>query len=180
MEGLVATRYAKSLFEVGVEEKCLDTLLDEMMSLKTIFSENADMLKLLGTPVLPSEEKLKILGELFEGRVSVYVLNFLKILTEKHRIASFDDIAEQFRLLYNKKNNIQEVVAITAIPLSEGLFTKLKLKLEQITGKTVVLENRVAPDIMGGIIIKMENDQIDASVKNRIEELKQHISAIIA
>ena len=86
----------------------------------------------------------------------------------------------QFKLLYNKEKNIQEITAVTAIPLQGPLFDKLKEKLEQVTGKQVILTNQVDPSILGGVIIRMQDDQVDASVKTRLEDLKQHISAIIA
>ena len=180
MEGIVAQRYAASLFEVGVEQNCLDTLLEEMTGLNQIFSENEELLKLLHTPTISKEEKIKMLENIFGGKVSQYVLNFLKIMTEKDRIGQFFGVYRQFRQLYNEKNNIQEITAITAIPLSGALFDKLKEKLEQVTGKQVILQNQVDASILGGVIIKMQNDQIDASVKARLEDLKQHISAIIA
>lgn len=68
---------------------------------------------------------------------------------------------------------------MTAIPLQGPLFDKLKEKLEQVTGKQVILTNQVDPSILGGVIIRMQDDQVDASVKTRLEDLKQHISAII-
>ena len=118
--------------------------------------------------------------DIFGGKVSQYVLNFLKIMTEKDCMDQFFGVYSQFRQLYNEKNNIQEITAVTAIPLQGPLFDKLKEKLEQVTGKQVILSNQVDPSILGGVIIQMQNDQIDASVKARLEDLKQHISAIIA
>lgn len=180
MEELVAIRYATSLFEVGTEENCLDALLEETEALRDLFSQSDELLRVLGTPVVTSEEKTSLIDNALGNKVSKYMLNFLKILTEKHRIMQFEGIAKQFRLLYNQKNNIQDVVAVTAVPLSDKLSEKLKTKLEQITGKTIILDNKVNAEIMGGIILNMQGDQIDASVKGRIDELRQHISAIIA
>ena len=174
MEGIVAQRYAASLFEVGVEQNCLDSFLEEMTALNEVFTQNEELVKLLHTPTVSKEEKLEL------GKVSQYVLNFLKIMTEKGRMDQIFGVYNQFKLLYNKEKNIQEITAVTAIPLQGPLFDKLKEKLEQVTGKQVILTNQVDPSILGGVIIRMQDDQVDASVKTRLEDLKQHISAIIA
>ncbi|PWL57215.1 MAG: F0F1 ATP synthase subunit delta [Oscillospiraceae bacterium] len=180
MEGIVAQRYAASLFEVGVEQNCLDSFLEEMTALNEVFTQNEELVKLLHTPTVSKEEKLELVENIFGGKVSQYVLNFLKIMTEKGRMDQIFGVYNQFKLLYNEEKNIQEITAVTAIPLQGPLFDKLKEKLEQVTGKQVILTNQVDPSILGGVIIRMQDDQVDASVKTRLEDLKQHISAIIA
>jgi len=180
MESVVAIRYAAALFEVGEEENCLDSLWEELLQLRAVMEENPDYLKLLQAPMLPKEEKLRLLSGVFEGKLSTYARNFLEILTVKGRMDHFYQVMEEFKTLYHQKNNIQEAVAVTAVPLNEELAGKLTAKLEEMTGKKILLENRVDPSILGGVVIKMDNDQIDASVRSRLEGLRRQISAIIA
>ena len=180
MESLVAQRYAASLFEVGVEENCLEQLWQEISWLGELFSQNPQFLKLLAAPTLTQSEREQIIKSTLEGQLSAYAFNFVHILADKGRIASFSHIVTEFRKLYNKHNNIQDVVAITAVPLDERLANKLRLRLEELTGKTVVLENQVDASILGGVVLKIDNDLVDDSVRSRIEGLKKQLSAVIA
>lgn len=180
MESIVGIRYATSLLELGLEENCLDGLFEELQGLRQVFDENPDFLKLLSTPVIAKAEKIRMLTQVFAGKISPYLQNLMEILVDKSRFSSFMEIAEEFRRLYNKHNNIQETVATTAIPLSAELAKKLTAKLETITGKKILLQNRVDPSILGGVIIQMDNDQLDDSVRARIDRLKKQISATTA
>jgi|O1111metagenome_2_1110795.scaffolds.fasta_scaffold06315_2 F-type H+-transporting ATPase subunit delta len=180
MEGVAAQRYAASLFEVGVEENCLDTLWEELSALNDIFCQNPEFLKLLAAPILAHEEKARIIGSTFEGKVSVYALNFVRILADKGRIAQFSQVVAAFQKLYNKHNNIQDVTAVTAVPLKPELALKLQKRLEELTGKRIVLQNQVDPAILGGVVLKLDNDLIDDSVRARLEGLKKQLSATIA
>jgi len=180
MNKLAAQRYAVSFFELANEENCLLECFDEIMSIGNIFSQNADLVKLLASPSVAKPEKASIIDSIFGGRISQYTLNFIKLLTDKGRIDCYSGIAEHFKQLYNEQKNIQEVTAITAVPLSDSLKQKLAAKLENITGKTIVLENKVDTGVLGGIMLKMANEQLDSTVKSRLDGLRHQISAIIA
>ena len=177
MEGIIAQRYAISLFEVAKEFKITDEILEELKALKTIFTENEDFFKLLNIPTVSKEEKIEMLDKIFENKINIYMLNFLKILCEKCRISYFYEIASYYTKIYNKENNIKEALAITAVPLSENLKTKLINKLTEITGSRILLENQVDPKILGGVVLKMDDNQFDSSVKGRLDRLKSSLNA---
>ena len=122
----------------------------------------------------------EILEKVFANQLSTSTFNFLKILVDKSRVAAFPQIADEFKNLLNAARNIKEVTAITASPLSEDLKAALIEKLQAITGSEIVLNHLVDSSLIGGILIKIGNEQIDGSVKSRLEGLKQDISAIIA
>ena len=180
MEGIIAQRYAVSLFEVAKEEKIQDEILENVKFLEEIFKENNDFFRLMNIPTVAKEEKIQLIDKVFEGNINLYVLNFLKILAEKGRTNYFFEMASYFKKLYNKENNIKEAVAVTAIPLNDNLKTKLINKLQEITGKRIVMTNEVDPSILGGIVLKMEDDQLDGSVKGRLDKLKSALSSQIA
>ncbi|MEG1621293.1 MAG: ATP synthase F1 subunit delta, partial [Oscillospiraceae bacterium] len=168
MEGIVAKRYALSLFDVAIEFNIQDEILSDIKAIKEIFLQNQDFFKIMTIPTITKGEKIKLLDNVFGDKINLYVLNFLKILVEKGRINHFNEIVTSFNKIYNTKNNIKEVVAITAIPLNDNLLLKLKSKLEEITGKKIVLFNEVDKSIMGGVVLKMEDDQLDGSIKGRL------------
>ncbi len=172
----VAKTYGDALYDLAAEENCSKELLEEVAVLSTALNENPDFVKLLSTPAFSKEERLSVLGNSFGEKVHIHVLNFMKILVENGTIAEFSGCAEQFRRRYNKDNNIEEVCAVTAIPLSEELAAQLKAKLETMTGKTVQLSNRVDPSILGGVRLEMEGTQLEGSVQSQLETLRRKLS----
>ncbi len=177
MEGIIAQRYAVSLFEVAKEEHIQDEILDNIKFLEGVFKENNDFFRLMNIPTVAKEEKIQLINNVFNGNINIYVLNFLKILAEKGRTNYFFEIASYFKKLYNKENNIKEVVAVTAIPLNENLKSKLINKLQEITGKRIIMQNEIDASILGGVVLKMEDDQFDGSVKGRLDKLKSVLSS---
>ncbi len=109
-----------------------------------------------------------------------FLLNFLMLITEKRRIGLLYEMAESYKQQYYFEEGICEVTAITASPMDADLIEKLKEKMCSVTGKKVVLQTRVDPSILGGIVVKVDNKQIDTSVKTRLEELAQKLTQTIA
>ena len=171
----VAKTYGDALYDLAAEEKIAEELLEEVASLSVAFNENPDFVKLLSTPALRKDQRLAVLDDSFGGKVHAHVLNFMKILVENGTIAEFSGCADEFRQRYNKDNNIEEVCAVTAIPLNEELAAKLKAKLEGMTGKTVILSNKVDPSVLGGVRLEMQGTQLEGSVQNNLETLRRSL-----
>ncbi len=180
MAELVQQRYAGAFYEVAKELQKEDEFLAELSFVDKILAENADFMKVLKAPMISKEEKKSLIEEIFANNLSTSSYNFLKILVDKSRVGAFPQITEEYKNLLNAARNIKEVTAITATPLNQELKAALIEKLQAITGSEIVLNDIVDSSIIGGILIKIGNEQIDGSVKSRIEGLKQDISAIIA
>ena len=171
----VAKTYGDALYDLAAEENISTELMEEVAVMAQALKENAEFVTLLSTPALKKEERLSVLDQSFGGKVHVHVLNFMKILVENGTIAEFPGCADEFRQRYNKDNNIEEVCAVTAIPLSEELAAKLKAKLEGMTGKTVILSNKVDPSVLGGVRLEMQGTQLEGSVQNNLETLRRSL-----
>lgn len=102
------------------------------------------------------------------------------LITEKRRIGLLPEMATAYKQQHYFEEGICEVRALTATPLDKELFLKLKEKMSAVTGKKVVLETRVDPSILGGIVVKVDNKQIDTSVRTRLQELAQQLTQFIA
>ena len=87
---------------------------------------------------------------------------------------------ESFKALLNDKNNILEGVAITAVPMNEGEVNELQAKLSAKYNKTVVLQNEVDESILGGVLVRLGNEEIDGTVKNRLDKMKEQLSQVIS
>ncbi len=124
---------------------------------------------------MPTEDKVRIIEQTLKGRVSKLVVDLLLLLVEKKRFMFIDEIMEAYRYLYEKEKGIVEVRTITAIPLEDKLKDELIRKLEAQTKKTIRIKPEVDPDIIGGMILVMEDHIIDGSIRFKLEQLKRRL-----
>ncbi len=180
MADIVSERYALSLYEIAAEEKKEQAYLDEFTEICGVLKKEPDFMKVLKTPSISPEEKRNVLKKVFEGRIEPYLLNFLMLLTDKNRIGLVQDMCQAYKDHYYFENGIIEVRAITANPLNSALSKKLKAKMEAVTGKKVVLEKVIDPSILGGIIVKLQGEQYDNSLRTRLEDIAARLTNTIA
>ena len=125
-------------------------------------------------------DKQKILKETFAGSVEEMLYNFLRILSDKRRMGLFLSIADQFGALYRQHLGLLEVEAVTAVAMSENQKQKLRDKLSELTGKQILLQNSVDASILGGVILKYNNQEINGSVREKLSALRHQIRGVIA
>ena len=166
-----ANTYAQALYDLAKDEALGKTILEQLSVLKAVFAENPEYCKLLSAPDLPKQERCQILDQAFRGKVHPYVLNFLKILTEKGYIRQFPACCEAYRNFYNEDNGILVVSAQSAVALSDAQRKKLIGKLQTITGKTVDLQCSIDPTVMGGLRLRYDGKQVDGTVQNRLDAI---------
>lgn len=168
--------YAESLFSLAEDEKLTDKIYEEISALAEIFKENPDYAVLLDSPTLPVSKRIELIDGAL-GDFSLYVLNFVKILCEKKHTHLLCECSKHYEKLYNSKNNIEKVTAITAVPLSPELKDKLIAKMEKEWNKKIKLETKIDKTILGGIVLRTENSQTDASVRARLDKLRTQLSS---
>ncbi|MGN0598053.1 MAG: ATP synthase F1 subunit delta [Ruminiclostridium sp.] len=181
MTGLVEKNYAEALFQVICEEQeeKLGEVLSELKAIKEILDACPDFIKLADTPTVELSDKLSIMQEAFQGRVSPYVYNFIRVLCQADRLDRFGGILTCFNALYNEKFGIADIVVTTSVPLSDSLREKVIKRMEQVTGKKINMTERVDKSIIGGIVVNYGDTLIDGSVKARLDALKSEISRIV-
>ena len=167
----VGTVYAQALYALTKDENCSQSVLQELAVLNESFENEPKFLHLLSAPNLSKEERCGILDQSFRGKVHPYVLNFLKILTEKGYMRRFSDCCKAFRQLYNEDHGILEVFAYTAIPLTDDQKERLSQKLQAVTGKTIDLINRVDPGCLGGVRLDYDGKRVDGTVEHRLSSI---------
>ena len=114
-------------------------------------SENPGYIKLISSPEIPTEERLKLLDEAFKGRADERILNLMKLLAEKGRFKLLPEVIRLFRREYLKDSGIIEARVISAVELSAGQLDRLKTALEKKTGKTLLLTQKLDPSVLGGV-----------------------------
>lgn len=168
--------YGEALYLLCSEEGLDAAVLDEVSAVAGAFEESPDYVRLLNNRALSVESRLQILDEGFSGKVHPYVLNFMKILTERGAIADFGGCAEQFRQMYLKANNIVEAKVTTAVALTEAQKGDLIAKLEKVSGSKVLMNAHVDASLLGGVLVEMDGQRYDNTVKHRLEDIRVRLS----
>lgn len=179
MAELVALTYGKALFEVAKEKDSVESFLEEIKFIKNLFESEPDFYELYKSPRINKFEKQGFLKEVFAEKVSSEVLNFLFVLLDKKRTTSFSDISSEYIKLANEYKNIELGIAYSAVPLTKKQIKLLEEHLSQITGKGVKLEAIEDPSLIGGIKVKIGDKVMDASIQNKMKNLKETIDSII-
>jgi F-type H+-transporting ATPase subunit delta len=180
MIDVVANRYAEALFQVGEETDSTTSLYEELKEVVDIVKENKDFYNILKSPLIGRSEKKDLIEKIFNDQISAHLKNFLKIMIDKDRILTLELVEKSFKTLLNEKNNIIEGIAITAIAMQEEEIEELEAKLSRKYNKTVTLENKVDKSILGGVLVRLGNEEIDGTVKARLEKMKDQLSQVIS
>ena len=167
----IGVNYGCALYELAQQESLSNAILEQLQVLSESFRSEPGFLRLLATPNLSKEERLDVVDKSFREKVHPYVVNFLKILTERGYAKYFSDCYKAFEDRYNEDNGILPVQAVTAVALTAEQSQKLTQKLQAITGKTVKLHNTVDENCLGGVRLCYDGKQVDGTVKNRLDTI---------
>lgn len=170
-----AREYGNALFELATEEGLAAQIHEELQMLRSCFRDQAEYIALLDARNIDIEARKALLDQAFSGRVHAYVLNFLKILTERGAMRLFDECAARYHLCYNRANNITEAQVTSAVELDAAQKAALKAKLEEISGKQVVMQLNVDAQIIGGLRVDMEGRRYDNSVRTRLDRMRRSL-----
>ena len=168
----VGSVYGEALYGLCQEEGLAQALLAELDVLEQCFRDTPEFTRLLSSPALTKAERCRILDDSFRGQLQPYLLNFLKILTEKGYMRHFADCCAAYRDCYNRDNNILPVRATTATALTREQARRLTEKLSAITGKTVALTNHLDPTVLGGVRLDYDGKQLDDTIANRLDSIR--------
>ncbi len=167
----VANVYAQGLYALAREERQEEAFLRQLEALREAFSREPDFLRLLSSHNLTKQERCQVLEDSFRDRVHPYILNFMKLLTERSYIRQFPMCCKVFTELYNEAHNILPVQAVSAVALSQEQKERLVRKLEAITGKTVALSCRVDGACLGGLRLDYDGRRVDGTVANTLDAM---------
>ena len=168
----IGSVYGEALYTLALEEQLTEQILAELNVLQESFHQEPDFIRLLASPNLSKQERCAIVDGSFRGKVHIYVLNILKILTEKGYMKHFFDCCKAFEEHYNLDNGILPVTAITAFPLSDAQAEKLTGRLARITGRQIILRNRVDPTCLGGVRLDYDGKRLDDTVSHHLEAIR--------
>jgi F-type H+-transporting ATPase subunit delta len=171
----IATVYARSLFEVASEQDKLDLVREQISQFADAVSENRELQVFLFSPYFSSEEKKDGLDRALTD-VDPVVDNFLRLLIEKHRMPVIFRIRAEYDRLWEEENKLLPVEITSAVELPEATVKQLGDRISEQTGRRVELSSHVEPEILGGIVVQVGNSVLDASIRNRLEQLRRQVA----
>ena len=174
--GSVARRYAKALLEIGVAQQTYDALGKELERVADTFARSPELKQTLENPIFPLEKRRHVLDELARRlALSKVVRNFVMLLLDKGRIVALPDIARAHRALVDDHAGRVRATVTTARPLDPQLESRLKSALEKQSGKTVLLDKREDPAIVGGLVTQLGDTVYDGSVRTQLQQLREQL-----
>lgn len=169
----IATRYAKSLIELAIEQDKLEQIHEDMNRLAAVM-KNRDFYLFLKSPIINNDKKNAALEEIAKDRVDQLTLSFVQLLVRKNREVYVPEIVAAFIEEYKKLKKITSLTVTTAGPMSDGVLADLKKKLlaSGVTSENLEITTKIDPELIGGFILEFDNKRYDASVTHKLEELK--------
>ena len=171
----IARVYSESLFEVAKEHDKLDRIRDELAQFTDALEQNRDLAVFFFSPYFSTEEKEEGLKRALEDADPTLV-NFLELLIEKHRMPVVFRVRRQFDALYDHEHKRLPVEVTSAVALDDSVVQALEQRVREQTGQNVQLASNVDPDILGGIVLRVGNSILDASIRHRLEQLRREVA----
>jgi F-type H+-transporting ATPase subunit delta len=171
----LAQVYGRSIFQVALEQGKLDELREQIGQFADALDQNRDLAVFFFSPYFSTAEKQDALGRVLEGAEEI-LLNFLSLLIENHRMPVIFRIRQQYERLWEEENRLLPVEITSAIELDQATTESLGRTIGERAGRKVTLAARVDPDILGGIVVRVGNSILDASIRNRLEQLRRHVA----
>lgn len=171
----VAKKYAEALFEVTENANTTNSVMNDVNLLSDTVSENLELRNFLQNPIIKIEDKKDAVRQIFEGKISEKVMNFLYLLIDNSRCDAIDDVKNSYGELIKTKENLITVKAVTAVEMKDYLKEKLQKKLEEKLSKRVEIEYSINPKIVGGMIVEIDGKTIDNSVVTKLKNIKKQL-----
>jgi ATP synthase F1 delta subunit len=171
----IASVYARSLFEVGKEQDTLDVVREQIGQFADALNDDRELQVFFFSPYFSTEEKKDGLGKVVDG-ADPAVLNFLELLVEKHRMPALFRIRRAYEVLWEHENKLLPVTITSAIELDDEIAQRIGDQIGEQTGQRVELTKTVDPEIIGGLVLRVGNSILDASIRNRLDNLRKNVA----
>jgi F-type H+-transporting ATPase subunit delta len=171
----IAQVYSRSLFEVAKEHDMLDSIKEQLAVFADALEENRELAIFFFSPYFSTEEKKRGLERALVDADPTFV-NFLELLIENHRMPVIYRARRQYEALWDAEHRLLPVEVTSAVTLDSAVARELGDRIREQTGQNVELTSRVDPGILGGIVLRVGNSILDASIKNRLQQLRREVA----
>ena len=171
----IAEVYARSLFEVAKEHDILDEIHDDLGAFATALEENRELAVFFFSPYFSSEEKKDGLKRAVTGADPIF-MNFLEALLERHRMPVIFRMRTRFEQLWDEEKKLLPVEITSSVQLDKAIVQSIGERIGEQTGQKVELSSKVDPEILGGLVVRVGNFVLDASIRNRLNQLRKQVA----
>jgi F-type H+-transporting ATPase subunit delta len=171
----IAQVYSRSVFEVAKEHGKLDSIKEQLGQFADALEQNRELAIFFFSPYFSTEEKLSGLERALVDADPTF-LNFLRVLIENHRMPVIYRVRRQFESLWEAEHRLLPVEVTSAVVLDPSVAQELDRRIREQTGQTIELTSNVDPDILGGIVLRVGNSILDASIRNRLQQLRREVA----
>jgi F-type H+-transporting ATPase subunit delta len=175
----LARRYSAALFAVAQDAGVLDDVVHEVDTIVAALASDDALQEFFASPVIDRELKIKVLQDSFHGRVGEVVVNFVTLLVRKRRESLFQTIARQMHELRDADTGTSVATISTPKALEPSELAELARRLSRVYKRTIVPSAKVAPELLGGLVLQVGDRYVDGSVSGKLEELRRHLLATI-
>jgi F-type H+-transporting ATPase subunit delta len=174
-QSIISSRYAKALMKVGAENQCLDALKADMDLLGDTIRENLVFKQILDSPVIKPPQKRGVMTELLEKRVHAMTLNFISVIIHNRREFLLADVVRNFIDLYEKLKGIKRAHVVSAATMDDRSKQLLQQQLNVLFKANVQMTDEVNPDLIGGFILRVGDQQYDASLSSGLDRMRKRL-----
>jgi len=167
--------YARSLFEVAMEADKLDEIREQLGQVADAIADQHELQVFFFSPYFSPDEKKEGLRKAVSDADPI-ILNFVDLLIEKHRMPAIMRIRQTYNGLWEQENDVLPVTVTSAVELDEDTVRQIGDRIGEQTGRKVELSSKVEPDLLGGIVVRVGNSIIDASIRSRLEQLRKQVA----
>jgi len=179
MAKLVSKVYGEALFELAMEEQKAEPLMEEVEGVRRVFSENPEFTGFLKHPGISKQEKLEVVKNVFQGRISDEMIGFLEIILIKDRFGELETIFQYFIDKIKEIKKIGTVYVTTAVELKDAQKAQIRTRLLETTAYlTLEIHYDVNPEIIGGMIIRNKDRVVDSSIRTKLKDLTKQLLKI--
>jgi F-type H+-transporting ATPase subunit delta len=171
----IAQVYARSLFEVAKERDELDVVREQLGQFADALQESRELTVFFFSPYFSTEEKKAGLAKAVEGGDEAF-MNFLELLIEKHRMPAVFRIRRAYDALWEEEHQLLPVQITSAVALDQSIIERIGQEIGEQTKREVELQTTVDPDVLGGIVLQVGNSILDASIRNRLDQLRKQVA----
>jgi F-type H+-transporting ATPase subunit delta len=175
-QGIISIRYAKAMMSAGVDSHCLDELKTDMELISATIRENQLFRQILDNPVFKPQQKRKVMGELFEKRIHPLTLNLINLIIRNRRDTLLADVARNFIDLYEKIKGIKRAHVVSVTDMDETAKRQLQQQLNVLFKADLQMTAETNPNLLGGFILRVGDQQYDASLSSALKRMKKTLS----
>jgi F-type H+-transporting ATPase subunit delta len=173
----IADRWARALFELGVEQNQLEPLRSQIGAAAAAYQASHELRSVLDNPLVDEAKRQEILKALgVRLGMTQLALNGLRLLAQRRRLFALPEVSKRLAQLADERAGVLRATVTAAGPLPDGFYDKLTQRLEQLTKKKVVLDKRQDPSLLGGVITKIGDHTIDGSLRGRLQRLERQVA----